>query len=78
MKQLEEGGSQFLASEGIARSNIANLYLLNTVHCIIHRVRTPNEGINQRFLKILANMADKIFFGTTKKFGSGSQFLAVQ
>ena len=30
-----------------------------------HRLRTPNEGINQRYLKNLAEVADKICFGRT-------------
>jgi hypothetical protein len=43
-----------------------------------HGLRTPNEGINQRYLKIWANVADKIFFGRTKQFGIGIEFSAVQ
>jgi hypothetical protein len=34
-------------------------------------LRTPNEGINQKNLKIWTDVADKFFFGRTKKFGSG-------
>ena len=30
-----------------------------------HGLRTPNEGINQRHLKIWADVADKICFGRT-------------
>ena len=30
-----------------------------------HGLRTPNEGLNQRNLKIWANLADKICFGCT-------------
>ena len=30
-----------------------------------NRLRTPNEGINQRYLKNLADVADKICFGRT-------------
>ena len=30
-----------------------------------HGLRTPNEGINQRYLKNWADMADKICFGRT-------------
>ena len=45
-------------------------------HC--HGLRTPNEGINQRYLKIWAVVADKICLGPTFKFGSGSGFSAVQ
>jgi hypothetical protein len=35
------------------------------LYVIDHRLRTPNEGINQRNLKIWANVADKICFGCT-------------
>ena len=31
----------------------------------MHGLRTPSEGINQRNLKIWANVADKICFGRT-------------
>ena len=37
-----------------------------------HGLRTPNEGINQINLKIWADVADKICFGRTYKFGIGS------
>ena len=30
-----------------------------------HGLRTPNEGINQRNLKVWADVADKICFGRT-------------
>ena len=30
-----------------------------------HGLRTPNEGINQRYLKNWADVADKICFGRT-------------
>ena len=43
-----------------------------------HGLRTPNEGINQRNLKNLADVADKICFGRTKEFGIGIEFSAVQ
>ena len=43
-----------------------------------HRLWTPNEGIDQRNLKIWADVADKICFGRTRRFGSGSGFSAVQ
>ena len=46
-------------------------------HCN-HGLRTPNESINQRYLKNWADVADKICFGRTEKFGSGSEFSAVQ
>ena len=43
-----------------------------------HGLRTPNEGINQRNLKFWADVADKICFGRTYKFGIGIWFSAVQ
>ena len=36
-----------------------------------HGLRTPNERINQRNLKSWADVADKICFGRTYKFGIG-------
>ena len=48
------------------------------VYCLNHGLLTPNEGINQRNMKIWADVADKICFGRSKKFGSGSWFSAVQ
>ena len=35
----------------------------------LHGLRTPNEGMNQRNLKIWANVADKMCFGRNYKFG---------
>ena len=40
----------------------------------IHGLRTPNESINQRNLKIMADVADKICFGRTKILGVGVDF----
>ena len=34
-------------------------------YCWYHGLRTPNEGINQRYLKNWADVADKICFGRT-------------
>ena len=45
---------------------------------IAHRLQTPNERINQRNLKFWDNVADKICFGRTYKFGIGILFSAVQ
>ena len=39
---------------------------------IVHGLRTPNEGINQRNLKIWADVADKMCFGRTSPFYSGT------
>ena len=38
---------------------------------LTHGLRTPNEGMNQRNLKLWANVVDKICFGSTYKFGIG-------
>ena len=43
-----------------------------------HGLRTPNEGINQRYLKNWADVADKICFGRTWKFWIGIWFSAGQ
>ena len=50
----------------------------NLVNCFAHGLRTPNKGIDQRYLKNWANVVDKICCRHTKKFGSGSEFSAVQ
>ena len=34
-------------------------------HACFHGLRTPNEGINQKYLKNWADVADKICFGRT-------------
>ena len=34
-------------------------------YCIIHGLRTPNEGINQRYLKNWADVEDEICYGRT-------------
>ena len=34
-------------------------------YAIAHGLRTPNEGINQKYLKNWADVADKICFGRT-------------
>ena len=43
-----------------------------------HGLRTPNEGINQRNLKIWADVSDKICFSRTLKFGTGFEYSALQ
>ena len=35
------------------------------IDCVSHGLWTPNEGINQRYMKIWADVADKICFGRT-------------
>ena len=37
----------------------------NLIDGFIHGLRTPNEGINQRYLNNWADVADKICFGRT-------------
>ena len=53
-------------------------YLVHTSNGLGHGLRTTNEGINQRNLKIWADVTDNISFGRTWIFGGGSGFLAVQ
>ena len=48
------------------------------LHVWGHRIRTLNQGINQRNLKFWTDVADKICFGHTYKFGIGIEFLAIQ
>ena len=45
---------------------------LNSDTAGLHGLPTANEGINQMNLKIWADVAVKICFGHTLKFGSGS------
>ena len=40
-------------------------FFTSRCHFSYHGLRTPNEGINQRNLKIWADVADKICFGHT-------------
>ena len=40
-------------------------YERNWDHTLPHGLWTPNEGINQRYLKYWADVADKIRFGRT-------------
>ena len=58
------------------------IYFENRYHakfdCQYHGLRTPNEGINQRYLEILVDAASKICFGRTEEFGIGIEFSAVQ
>ena len=44
---------------------LKTLVFCNTMVQQEHGLRTPNEGINQRYLKNWANVADKICFGRT-------------
>ena len=48
---------------------VAPLMTYNIAHCTVfhnmHRLRTPNEGINQKNLKFWADAADKTCFGRT-------------
>ena len=40
----------------------------------VHGLQTPSEGINQRNLKLWAEMADKICFDRPKNLGLGLDF----
>ena len=56
----------------IAFTTLSFFLLLHIAHeANIHGLRTPNEGINQRNLKIWADVADKICLGRNYKFGIG-------
>ena len=47
----------------IAEATITNQGKQSFLHDFNHGLQTPNEGINQRHLKIWADVADKICFG---------------
>ena len=53
----------------IAKVNISYIFccckIISYIHTLTHGLRTPNEGINQRYLKNWADVADKICFGRT-------------
>ena len=72
---LRYGTSNF-NFESLSNSSVASATILCNPK--YHGLRTPNEGINQRYLKNWADVADKICCRHTKKFGSGSEFSAVQ
>ena len=62
----------FCSAKNFLRSE-AEFYLKSDA--ITHGLRTPNEGINRRYLKNWADVVDRICFGRTfgnSKFGSGS------
>ena len=42
-----------------------NLMEIQYIYGEFHGLRTPNEGINQRYLKFWADVADEICFGRT-------------
>ena len=44
---------------------MSRLMKVQSKHECTHGLQTPNEGINQRYLKNWANVADKICFGRT-------------
>ena len=45
-----------------------------TEYTFYHGLRTPNEGINQRNLKIWADVADKIASAVPENLGVGVDF----
>ena len=53
---------------------IRDFYLRRQDNLYDHGLRTPDEGINQRNLKIWADVADKIFLGLPKYLGVGVDF----
>ena len=46
--------------------------------CVVPGLQTPNEGIDQRYLKDWADVADKICFGRNIRFEIRIEFSAVQ
>ena len=60
MKQLVviEGEQRFFARTWTSTA-------CTMITCIYHGLQPPNEGINQRNMKIWADVADKICFGRT-------------
>ena len=49
----------------VSRSRVIEDLLNRLCNKENHELRTPNEGINQRYPKNWANVADKICFGRT-------------
>ena len=49
-------------------------YKVFTIVELCHGLRTPNEGINQRNLKIWADVADKNALAVPKNLGVGVNF----
>ena len=45
--------------------NMKNQVQMNWINAFMQALQTPNEGINQRNLKIWADLADKICFSRT-------------
>ena len=45
--------------------DLSNVSFYNLSHAFTHGLRTPNEGINQRYLKHWVDVGDKICFGHT-------------
>ena len=54
----------FLPVVSVLASHGASL-IVSSKHSEEHGLRTPNEGINQRYLKNWADVADKMCFGRT-------------
>ena len=48
--------------------------IVENFHGQNHGLRTPNEGLNQICLKNWVDVAEKICFGHTLKFGIGIEF----
>ena len=49
----------------VGKENKPHHRVINRLNGLLHGLRTPNEGINQRYLKNWADVADKICFGRT-------------
>ena len=55
-------------------SRSLNFFPVYLLHHLMHGLRTPNEGINQRKLKIWADVADKNASATPKNLDVGVDF----
>ena len=55
----------YIILEKSVSKNLKNKQIYPKLIPLGHRLQTPNEGMNQRYLKNWANVADKICFGCT-------------
>ena len=55
----------YLFLESVSTVSYSRYYVTYSSYYAIHGLRTPNEGMNQRNLKIWANVAGKICFSRT-------------
>jgi organic hydroperoxide reductase OsmC/OhrA len=60
---IQTKNKKVATSAPVQKSRLKKYY--GNMHGSTHRLRTPNKGINQRYLKNWADVADKICFGRT-------------